>query len=442
MGYAKPAPETIFQVELPEKVKPCASSSVYTSEVAIFDSEKPPGSEAGEASLSGSSFRDALLELPVSEGVKTRVKEPEPLPSLSEIDLSHLDKDSQRRLRRMLSAYAEMWDGKLGEIQDAKHHVTRRKDAKPFRINPYRTDPSGRAEIRKAITAMKEDGVIRDAKSEWASPVVLIPKPDGSMQFCLDYRRLNEITVKDSYPLPRMEDCLDSLGEAKYFTTLDCNSGYWQIPVLEEERSKTAFTCHEGCFEFCRIPFGLCNAPATFQRKVDMMLSGYRWRTCLVYLDDIIVFSNTKEDHFTHVRENLTILKEAGFSMKLRKCNFFAQSVDYLGHAIRPGKIEVASKNTEAVQGFKEPRTQTELRSCNVYRRFVPNFGRTPAALNALLRKGCLVEVPPFTIEQTEAFELLKKALIKPPVLRLPKSDLPYSVDTDACNHQVGCALL
>ena len=296
----------------------------------------------------------------------------------------------------MLSAYADMRDGKLGEIQDAKHHVTPREDAKPFRINPYRTGPSGRAEIRKAITAMKEDGVIRDAKSEWASPVVLIPKPDGSMRFCVDYRRLNELTIKDSYPLSRMEDCLDRLGEAKYFTTLDCNSGYWQIPVLEEDRSKTAFTCHEGCFEFCRMPFGLCHAPATFHRTVDMLLSGYQWRTCLVYSDDIIVFSDTKEDRLTHVREILTILKDAGFSLKLRQCSFFAQSVDYLGHVICPGKIEVASKNTEAVEGFKEPRTQTELRSfldlCNVYRRFVPNFARTAAPLNALLRKGCPVE--------------------------------------------------
>ena len=194
------------------------------------------------------------------------------------------------------------------------------------------------------------------------------------------------------------------------------------------------------------MPLGLCNAPATFQRTVDMLFSGYRWRTCLVYLDDIIVFCNTKEDHLTHVREILTILKDAGFSLKLRKCSFFAQSVDYLGHVIRPGKIAAASKNTEAVEGFKEPRTQTDLRSflglCNVYRRFVPNFARTAAPLNALLRKGCPVEILSFTIEQTEALELLKKALIKPQVLRLPKSDLPYSVDTDECNHQVGCALL
>ena len=143
LGYAKPAPKTILLVDLPENVKPSAPSAVYTSAFATSDSEKQPGPELGEASLSGSSFRDALLELPVPEGVKTRVEEPEPLPSLSEIELSHLDKDTQRRLRRMLSAYGDIWDGKLGEIKDAKHHVTLREDAKPFRINPYGTGPWG-----------------------------------------------------------------------------------------------------------------------------------------------------------------------------------------------------------------------------------------------------------------------------------------------------------
>ena len=146
------------------------------------------------------------------------------------------------------------------------------------------------------------------------------------------------------------------------------------------------------------------------------------------------------------MREVLTVLKEAGFSLKLKKCKFFAKSVDYLGHVIRPGRLEVATKNTEVVKCFKELTTQTELQSflglCNVYRRFVPNFARTAAPLNAFLRKGCTTELPPFNEEQSAAFELLKKALLAPPILRLPRADLPYSVDTDACNNQVGSALL
>ena len=255
----------------------------------------------------------------------------------------------------MLSAVTGMWDGNLGFIKDAEHRVTLREDANSFRINPYRTGPDGRTEIRMAVTAMKEDGVIRYAKSEWASPILLIPKSDGSMRFFVDYRRLNELTVQDSYPLLCMEDCLDSFGEAAFFTTVGCNSGYWKIPVAEEDRAKTAFTCHGGCFEFCRVPFGLSKATATFQRTVDMLLSGYGWRTCLVYLDDIILFSNTADEHVDHLRAVLTVLKEAGFSLKLKKCKFFAESADYFGHVIRPGRLEVATKNTEAVKCFKQP---------------------------------------------------------------------------------------
>ena len=188
------------------------------------------------------------------------------------------------------------------------------------------------------------------------------------------------------------------------------------------------------------MPFGLCNAPATFQRTVDMLLSGYRRRTCLVYLEDIIVFSNTAEEHIDHLREVLAVLKEAGFSLKLKKCKFFSKSVDYLGHVIRPGRLEVATKKTEPVKCFEDSTMQTELRSflgfCNVYRRFVPNFARTAAPLNAFRKKGCTTELPPFNEEQSAAFELFKKALLSPPILRLPRADLPYAVDTDACNHQ------
>ena len=243
-----------------------------------------------------------------------------------------------------------------------------------------------------------------------------------------------------------MEDCIDSLGDAKYFTTLDCNAGYWQIPVAPGDRGKTAFVCHEGCFEYCRMPFGLTNAPATFQRAIDMVLGQYRWKTCLVYLDDIIVFSRTAEEHIRHVEEVLTTLQDAGFSLKLRKCEFFAETVDYLGHVIRPERLQVAQQKIEAVKGFKMPTTQTELRSflglCNVYRRFVPNFARAAAPLNDLLKKGQAFELPPLDEKQRKAFDSLKQALIEPTILRLPQSDLEYSVDTDACNHQVGCALL
>ena len=200
--------------------------------------------------------------------------------------------------------------------------------------------------------------------------------------------------MKNSYPLPRHDECLDSFGTAKVFTTLDANSGYWQIPIEEQDRSKTTFPCHASCYQYKRIPFGLYNAPATCQWTLDIILSQYRWNTCLVYLDDIIIFSPNQESHIQHADEVLTALHSAGVSLKLRKCKFFSASVDYLGHIITPGKLHAAVINTDAVKGFKEPTTQTGLKSflglCNVYRRFVPNFARTAAPLQQLLRKGVL----------------------------------------------------
>ena len=141
-----------------------------------------------------------------------------------------------------------------------------------------------------------------------------------------------------------MDECLDSLGEAQYFTTLDANNGYWQIPVAEEDRDKTTFTCHAGTYRFLRMPFGLCNAPATFQRAMDILLAGIRWKSCLVYLDDIIIFSKEVDEHIKHVEQVLEKLQSARVSLKLKKCKFFAKTVDYLGHVIGPGLLEVANR--------------------------------------------------------------------------------------------------
>jgi Reverse transcriptase (RNA-dependent DNA polymerase) len=159
---------------------------------------------------------------------------------------------------------------------------------------------------------MLKADVIVPAASDWASPVVLVPKPDRSMRFCIDYRKLNAVTVRYSYPLPRMDECIDSLVDASVFSTLDCNSGYWQIPVDPIDIEKTTFTCHEGLYQFRRMPFGLKNAPATFQRFVDITFTGLTCKVCLVYLDDIIVHSKSREEHLVHLDAVLHRLYRAG----------------------------------------------------------------------------------------------------------------------------------
>jgi len=379
------------------------------------------------------------------------VKEKEPSSTWQqkvEAQLTNLrDPTLKSEILAMLERHSQMWSGKLGEIAATEHRIRLKPNTDPIRQTPYRAGHQNRKLINEQVESMLKAGVIEAAQSEWASPVVMVPKKDGSARFCVDYRRLNTVTVKDAYPLPRMDDCIDSLGEAAIFTTLDCNSGYWQIPVAQEDRDKTAFISHVGSYQFLRMPFGLTNAPATFQRALDILLAGVKWQFCLVYLDDVIIFSKTEKEHIQHVDYILTLLKKSGVTLKLKKSEFFQRSVDYLGHTIRPGKLEVTQSGTSALAEAKYPTTQTQLRSylgsCNVYRRFVKGYSTIAAPLTDLLCKGMpeTLRTPP-TSEEVTAFETLRKALLNPPVLRLPMPDKPYVLDVDASENQLGCTLL
>jgi RNase H-like domain found in reverse transcriptase/Reverse transcriptase (RNA-dependent DNA polymerase)/Integrase zinc binding domain/Integrase core domain/Chromo (CHRromatin Organisation MOdifier) domain/Retroviral aspartyl protease len=362
-----------------------------------------------------------------------------------DVALDHLGVTERKRVLELLEGYQRMWDGHLGTFTATSHRIQLVPDAHPVHCQPYRAGPRARAAEHEEVQKMLKAGVVEPAVSEWASPVVLVPKPDGSLRFCVDYRRLNAITIRDTYPLPRMDECIDSLGEAVVFSTLDCNSGYWQIPLNEVDRDKTTFCSHAGTYRFLRMPFGLRNAPATFQRAIDIVLSGLKWKTCLVYLDDVIVYSTSKEAHYGHLREVLSTLAQSGLSLKLAKCHFFKDTVDYLGHVIRPGKLAVAEKNTKNLRVAKLPTTQTELKSflglCNVYRRFVPRFAAVASPLTALLRKDVPFHLPLLSDEQVAAFNRLRDALLSPPILALPRANGSYYLDTDASDGQLGCCL-
>jgi hypothetical protein len=362
-----------------------------------------------------------------------------------DLKIDHLSPNEQEQVVSMLSKHNTMWTGSLGEISITKHLIQLQSGAKPVYQPPYRAGVKAREVEKAEVDRMLAAGVIEPAVSEWASPVVLITKPDGSVRFCVDYRKLNALTIKDSYPLPRMDECLDSLGDATIFSTLDCNSGYWQILMKEEDRNKTAFVTHCGVHQFKRMPFGLCNAPATFQRALDMILAKVKWNYALIYLDDVIIYSKTVEEHMTHLDEVLGLLRTAGASLKLKKCHFFQTKVNYLGHVIYPGKLAVAQKNIDTLEKAVYPTKRTELRSflgmCNVYRRFVERFAKIAAPLTDLLKKG-QPETFELNTEQQKSFHVLRDALIEPPILTLPKEGKSYTLDVDACDYQIGACLL
>ena len=189
---------------------------------------------------------------------------------------------------------------------------------------------SRREKVAELIDKMMRKGVVQPSTSAWASPIVLVPKKDGSLRFCVDYRKLNAIIKKDVYPLPRIDNILDALGQARYFTSLDLASGFWQIEMDPATREKSAFTTHCGLHEFVRMPFGLCNGPATFQRLMQAVLSGLEWRVCFVYLDDILVCTRTFHEHLQHLNLVIERLRQAGLTLKPQKCFFLLKEVHYL----------------------------------------------------------------------------------------------------------------
>ena len=392
--------------------------------------------------------RPKLVICPVlTEGSVTRENQPpEPESWLGEVNLDHLEEKLRRKVTTLLREYASVCDGRLGTIKGACHRIDIVPGAKPIYQQPYRCGIERRKAEEAEVNRMLQAKVITPSNAEWASPIILVPKPDGSLRFCVDYRKLNSITVRDSYPMPRMDECIDSLGSATVFTTLDCNSGYWQLPVATKDQDKTTFTCHAGSYKFLRLPFGLRNAPATFQRAMDIILSKVRWKYVLVYLDDIIVFSNGNDEHLRHLAVVLRILREAGATLRLAKCEFFKREVRYLGHVIRPGKLAIYGRNLEAISKALPPKNKTQLRSflgmCNVYRRFVKGFTRIAHPLTQKVCKDQPDSWENLADEELRAFEQLKRNLVTAPILALPRDGYAYTLDTDASEYQLGSCLL
>jgi len=252
--------------------------------------------------------------------------------------------------------------------------------------------------------------------------------------------------VKDAYPFPRMDDGLDALGEENFFSTLDCNAGYWQIPVPLEDRHLTKLICHSGKFQCKRLPFGLCNAPAAFQGAIDMLLAGVKWRYVLVHLDDIILFSQDAETHLSHLDKVFTLLGNAGVKLKEKNCHLFSNKVEYLGLVFRPGRISVNEKNLKAIRKAQFPETQSELRSflgmCNIHRRFTDSFAKHAKPLNRLASTALPKRLATLTQEEQEAFNKLRELLCNPLILALLGKEGKYIIDVDASYHQLGCSLL
>lgn len=388
--------------------------------------------------------------------VSSQVATPTVLDRIGSLDSSALTEQEQTSVRSLLEKYGSVFavnDGDLG-CTDLISHDIRLLDDVPVRQRYRRIPPSEYEVVKTHINQLLESQVIRESSSPYASPIVLVRKKDGGLRLCVDYRLLNSKTRKDAFPLPRIEESLDALSGARWFSTIDLASGYNQVPVAEQDRSKTAFCTPFGLFEFNRMPFGLCNAPSTFQRLMQRMFGDQQGQSLLLYLDDIIIYSSSVEQHLQRLEMVLDRLQREGLKAKPEKCAFFQQQVLYLGHVISSQGVSTDPKKVEAVANWQRPRHISELRSflgfASYYRRFVDGFAKLAKPLHQLVadlagtksRKGSGQALGAAWTPLCEgSFNALKSKLVSAPVLAYADFSRPFILETDASHSGLGAVL-
>ena len=362
-----------------------------------------------------------------------------------------LQQDAKDMLKRNAQVFSKD-DMDMGRTKLVKHHI-KLTDPAPFKEAYRRIPPQMYDEVKAHIQEMLDLGAIRPSNSPWASAIVLVRKKDGRLRFCIDLRRLNNRTVKDAYSLPRIESILDSLGGAQIFTTLDLKAGYWQVEMAEECKAYTAFTCGPlGFYECDTMPFGATNAPATFQRLMHDCLGDLNMNWCIVYLDDIIVFSDTKEKHLKRLEAVFQKLMAAGLKLKPTKCFFFRDEIEYLGHVVSGKGISTNPKKIEAVTKWPTPKTVYDVRSflgfVGYYRRFIKNFSKITKPIREVitgLENQSKRAAKKTHIEWTDiadsAFETLKTVCVNTPILAYPDYQLPFTLHTDSSTDGLGAVL-
>jgi transposase InsO family protein len=319
-------------------------------------------------------------------------------------------------------------------------------DARPIFKRPYKVPYSQRKIVEQQVQELQDKGIISPSVSPWSAPVVLVKKKTSSgeikYRFCTDFRSLNAVTKIDVYPLPLINETLEQLGQSKYFTTLDLTSGYHQVPIAPEDREKTAFTTEGGHFEYNRLPFGISNAPSTFQKLMDELLGKIKGLECFVYLDDIIIFSSSITEHADRLENVLRKLREANLKVNLDKCTIAKEAVKYLGHVVTREGIKPDPTKIEAVEKFRTPRNLKELKSflglAGYYRRFIQNYADKAKPLTALTTKESAFL---WGAAQQSAFEVLKKELCSDHVLIYPDFKDKFILATDCSNYAMGAVL-
>jgi transposase InsO family protein len=375
---------------------------------------------------------------------------------LQQFQLDHLDKDQKQIAQDLLSRWSHIFSQSsldIGCTGLSKHRIEL-TDNVPFKDRPRRIPPALYEEVKQHLREMEDIGVIEESNSPYSSNIVLIRKKDGSLRFCIDYRRLNKITVKDAFALPRIDEILEVMRGASWFSTLDLRSGFWQMEVEEEHKNRTAFTVGPlGFWQFKIMPFGLTNSPSSFQRLMQAVLGELYLKLAVVFIDDVNVFACSFQEQCCHLEKVFQKLESANLKLKASKCNFFHRKLTYVGHTVSEEGIGCSEDHIKAITNYPVPKTVEELRRflgmAGFYRKFVKEFAKKAQPLYLLLggsrrkKRKKVEEVTWFWgQEQQEAFEELIRCLSTPPVLAFPDYSKPFLLRTDASKLGLGAVLL
>lgn len=359
-----------------------------------------------------------------------------------EEEIVKLTVEQEMKLNTLLQNYDEIFK-ETGPPCPYVVHKINTGDHLPIASPPYRTSLQKRELMKIELDSMLKQDVIEESESPWAFPVVMTPKPDGSIRFCVDYRKLNAITVKDSYPLPRIDDLLQEAQSTMFMSTIDLKSGYWQIQMNREDVEKTAFVTPFGSYQFTKMPFGLCNAPATFQRLMNVFRNGLPSVLLLIYLDDLIIISNSFERHMEDLQKVFERLKHFKLRAKQSKCKFACSKLKYLGHILTPNGIMLDPSKVAAIVERQPPRNVNEvlsfIQTCSWYRKFIQDFAKISQPITQLTRKNVTWK---WTQNEQESFDKLKMALTSAPVLGQLDDSQPLTIKTDASGYALGAVLV
>lgn len=353
-----------------------------------------------------------------------------------------LDSTQKTQIQHVLHKHRKAFSTKPGRTAEASISI-QTGDASPLSSPPRRLPKARLQTVQEEVAELLREGLIEPSTSPWASPIVLVPKKDGTHRLCIDYRRLNEVTQADQFPMPRIEELIDGLAGATYISTIDLTKGYWQVPVAKDSIEKTAFTTPFGKYQFLVMPFGLVGAPSVFQRLMTNTFADSPHCTA-AYMDDVVVFSETWHDHLIHLDQAIARLNKTGLSLKLEKCHFGMKECTYLGHQVGRGVVKPLQAKVDAIQAFMKPKKKKDvwafLGLSGYYRKFVQNYATRAAPLTDLTRKE-----NPDKVQWEECHQLalddLKRALTLKPVLRGPDFSKEFLLHTDASNVGVGAVL-